>query len=116
MPALLGRDDKQFDAIDANKSRFVTKCWWVVEVVNSFLKSFKALKHVPNKSLPHTFQDYKISAAFINRFFQRLTSDEEDFEVIIQNMKKKIGDDEWTQAHYWRKSFSSEKQIFVTWC
>lgn len=57
MPALLGRDDKQFDAIDANKSRFVTKCRWVVEVVNSFLKSFKATET----------SSKQVTAAYISR-------------------------------------------------
>ena len=50
MPELLQRGEKQFNSKDANKTRFVTKCRWVVEVVNSFLKSFKALKQVSNKS------------------------------------------------------------------
>ena len=63
MPSLVRRDEKQLTASDANQTRFVTICRWVVEVVNSFLKTFKALKQVPNKSLPHTFNDYKIDCS-----------------------------------------------------
>ena len=89
MPSLMARDEKQLDSKSANQTRFVTKCRWVVEVVNSFLRTFKALKQVPNKSLPHVFQDFKIAGALINKFFKRLISDEEDSDTIIQSMKKK---------------------------
>jgi hypothetical protein len=40
MPSLMARDEKQLDSKSANQTRFVTKCRWVVEVVNSFLKTF----------------------------------------------------------------------------
>ena len=33
--------------------------------------AFKALRKVPNKSLPHTFDDYRIAAALINRFLAK---------------------------------------------
>ena len=81
MPSLMARDEKQLDSKSANQTRFVTKCRWVVEVVNSFLRTFK--------SLPHVFQDFKIAGALINKFFKRLISDEEDSDTIIQSMKKK---------------------------
>lgn len=90
MPALLGRGEKQLESNDANNTRFVTNCRWVVEVINSFLKSFKALKHLPNKSLPHTIQDFKIAAALVNKYFKRLFSDEDDYETIVKNMKKNL--------------------------
>ena len=62
MPALLAKNEKQFNTHDANVSRFVTKIRWMVEVINTFLKnSFKALKHVANQSLPHTYEDYRIA-------------------------------------------------------
>jgi hypothetical protein len=63
----------------------------VVEVINTFLKnSFKALKQVPNKSLPHTHEDYRIAGALINRFFKRLISDQNGDEEIVKNMKSKL--------------------------
>jgi len=71
MPVLLSKNENQLSTQDANNSRFVTKLRWVVEVINFFLKnSFKALKQVPNISLPHTLEDYKIAGAIINRFFK----------------------------------------------
>ncbi len=91
MPALLSKNEKQLNTKEANGSRFVTKLRWVVEVINTFLKnSFKALKQVPNISLPHTLEDYKIAAALINRFFKRLFSDQNDHKEIAENMKLKL--------------------------
>jgi hypothetical protein len=94
MPVLLSKNENQLSTQDANNSRFVTKLRWVVEVINSFLKnSFKALKQVPNISLPHTLEDYKIAGALINRFFKRLFSDQNDEEAIVKNMLNKLNVD-----------------------
>lgn len=91
MPSFLDKSSSQLSTIDANSSRFITKCRWVVEVVNSFLKkSFKALREVRNISLPHTIHDYRIAGALINRFFMRLFSDIDDQQTIIDNMKSKL--------------------------
>ena len=49
--------------------RFVTKCRWVVEVINAFLKnSFKAIGEVRNNMLIHTLHDYKKAASLIKVF------------------------------------------------
>lgn len=94
MPALLEKSQKQLTTEQANKSRFVTKCRWVVEVLNTFLKnSFKALKEVPNKSLPHTMNDYKIAGALINAFHKRLISDKENNKKIVANMKSWVNNE-----------------------
>ena len=82
IPYCLKKNEKQLDTIAANQSRLVTKCRWVIEVTNSFLKnSFKALDNVKNKSLPHTLQDYKIAASLINKYFKRLYSDNDELEI-----------------------------------
>lgn len=76
IPELLDKSNnqKQLTTEQANKSRIVTKARWVVEVSNAFIKmSYKALKEVRNKSLPHTIMDYKIAAAFVNKFHSRST-------------------------------------------
>ncbi len=68
----------------------VTKCRWVVEVTNSFLKqSFKALDKVKNSALPHTLDDYRIAGALINKFFKRLYSDDDNIEF-ADRMKAKL--------------------------
>jgi hypothetical protein len=69
----------------------VTKLRCVVEVTNSFLKNyFKALKEVPNKSLPHTLHDYKIAEALINKFFKRLYSNQTNEKEITKTMNEKL--------------------------
>ena len=89
---MLSENEVQSSTQEANNTRvFVTKLRWVVEVTNSFLKnSFKALKEVPNKSLPHTLDDYKIAGALINKFFKRLYSDQTNEKEISKNMKDKL--------------------------
>ena len=69
----------------------MTKLRCVVEVTNSFLKNyFKALKEVPNQSLPHTLHDYKIAEALINKFFKRLYFDQTNEKEISKNMKDQL--------------------------
>lgn len=90
MPSLIKNDEKQLSTIEANTSRFVTKIRYVIEVVNAKLKcSFKALKEVPNKSLPHSKVDYEIAAALINKYFSRMISDKIDGEQIVSIMKSR---------------------------
>lgn len=101
MPALLANNQKQLTTEQANNSRYVTKCRWPVEVENTFLKnSFKALKEVPNKSLPHTLVDYKIGGALINAFHKRLTSDKEDYKHILANMKRMVSTENLLKLMY----------------
>ena len=38
MPSFLSSKNKQLSTFEANQSRLVTKCRWVVEVTNAFLK------------------------------------------------------------------------------
>ena len=87
MPSLLEKNKRQLSTDAAIRSRIVTKVRWV-EVLNSFLKnSFKARNQVPNIALPHTYDDYRIAGALINKFFKRLFSDKDDHESIVANMK-----------------------------
>jgi hypothetical protein len=91
MPELLKKGKKQFDTIEANQSRLITKIRWTVEVINTFLKnSFKALKELSNQSLPHTHDDYRIAGALINKFFNRLFSDKDDQVRIVENIKHRM--------------------------
>ena len=76
IPAFKDKDKKQLSSEEANFSRLVTKCRYVVEVTNSFVKnSFRALEGLNNRSLDHILDDYRIPAALINRYFKRLFSD-----------------------------------------
>ena len=43
-----------------------------------------------NRTLPHTLDDFKISAGLINRFHKRLLSDGDDGIEIARAMKSKL--------------------------
>ena len=82
MPVLLGRNQKQLTILEANLSRIVTKFRSAVEIINGFCKSsFKALKEVQNQCLQHTIDDYRIAAALINKFHERLIADSDSLEI-----------------------------------
>jgi hypothetical protein len=69
----------------------VTKCRWVVEVTNSFLKrSFKALRETQNHILHHINQDFRVAGTWINRFFKRLSSDKADDNVNVSAMQTNL--------------------------
>ena len=78
-------------ASEANETRFCTKLRWVIESVNGVLKSnFKLLKRVtPNQSLCKLNAEYKIAAALHNMFGTKLSSDHSDFQLVVQEMKRK---------------------------
>lgn len=99
MPAFISNGEKQLSTKEANQTRFVTKCRWVVEVINAFLKvAFKALREVPNISLVHAAQDYRIAGALINRFFSRfLFANAEKQVEIAQRMKEKFASENKVQ-------------------
>jgi hypothetical protein len=82
------KDQVQLTTLQANESRMVTKCRWVVEAINGFLKKFKSLRFTDNKSLSHIMLDYKIAAAFINQFYKPLFSDGDEANQLL--IAKKI--------------------------
>ena len=82
MPVCLLQSQKQLTTFQANVSRFVTKCRWVVEAINSHLKrSFKALSQVKNSTLLTVIEDYRIAGALINKFFSRLISNSNEGSI-----------------------------------
>lgn len=80
---------KQLTSIEANQTRLVTKCRWVVEAKNGIFKqSFKALDEVRNTQLPHIFNDFKIAAALINFSQINLRSDDDDVSIANEMLSK----------------------------
>lgn len=99
IPSFLRKKEKQLDTKDANYSRLVTKCRWVIEVTNSFLMtSFQALRRVKNKQLKTILKDFRIAAALINRFFKRLYSDDDDKEIAIR-IKQRLNEENGLKNH-----------------
>ncbi len=78
MPAFR-EDKKQLSWEQANSSRLATKCRYVVEVINGYIKNYNIFDRVwKNKALPHLFLDFKIVAAILNFNFTPIISDAED--------------------------------------
>ncbi|XP_045778261.1 uncharacterized protein LOC123876146 isoform X1 [Maniola jurtina] len=91
VPASLQQGETQLSTIEANKSRAVTICRWVVEVVNGrFKRDFKLLRQdYFNVASSHLMQDVKVAAALINAFHPVITNRDdagEILQIINENM------------------------------
>jgi hypothetical protein len=86
------RPKQKLKTLEANQTRFVTKCRWPVEAVNVLLKTLYRAndKKVYNVTLPHVLSDLRIAGALINRFHKRLFSDKDNSTEIAQQMKLKL--------------------------
>ncbi|RVE41952.1 hypothetical protein evm_013392 [Chilo suppressalis] len=69
-PESLISGQTQLSSEQANKSRKVTLCRWVVEVINGrFKRDFKLFRQrFFNIASPHLMDDFKIAAALINKY------------------------------------------------
>ena len=87
MPSFLGNSRRQFDAHDANRSRFVTKLRWVVEGVNARLKRYRWLgQTIQNSSLPFVSDYIAIVAALSNCFHVPMVTASLDDDDIVRRM------------------------------
>lgn len=70
MPPTKMMNEIQLTTENANKSRLITICRWVIEAINGrFKRDYKIFRQrVFNNTVPHIFEDFKIAAALINRF------------------------------------------------
>lgn len=75
MPATKTNNTAQLSTQQANESRKVTMCRWVVETINGRLKNqFKQLRHTNNnRAMTHLFDEIRIAGALLNAFGQPLT-------------------------------------------
>lgn len=84
--------ESQLATRDANKSRAVTMCRWVVEVVNGIFKTaFKIFRqNYFNGASKHVMIDFSVAAALINKFHTKIR-DRDDaaqiLEIVNQNME-----------------------------
>ena len=77
--------------LQANQTRFVTKCRWVIEAVNGVFKQhFKALEKTRNTMINHIMDDFRIAASLINCFHSRFFSDVEHSSEIVKIMKTNL--------------------------
>lgn len=70
MPESVLENEFQLTTIQANRSRFVTMCRWVVQIVNGRIKrDYRLFRHVfNNRSAPHLKEDLRIACALINKY------------------------------------------------
>lgn len=93
IPPSKGRSESQLSTEEANKSRLVTMCRWVIEAMNGrFKRDFKLFRHkIFNRALPSTMTDYKIAAALINCFqepYEDSLYTDQFMEIISRNINK----------------------------
>lgn len=91
LPPTKDRNDTQLSTEQANKSRLVTLCRWVVEVINGrFKRDFKLLRQdYFNTALRNLFPDFKIAGALINSFREPVR-DNIDAEIILGLVNERI--------------------------
>lgn len=84
-------NETQLSTSDANKSRLITMCRWVVEAINGRIKrDFKIFREKYfNRALPDMFADFRIAAALINTF-QQPYEDSQYAASFIQLIDEKI--------------------------
>ncbi|RVE52856.1 hypothetical protein evm_002513 [Chilo suppressalis] len=90
-PETLSEGETQLSTDNANKSRLVTLCRWVVEVVNGrFKRDFKIFRNkyfnIGSKNL---MDDFKIAGAIINQFHPVLT-DRPDAQSILERATQQM--------------------------
>lgn len=90
-PLSIEPGEYQLSTANANESRKVTLCRWVVEVVNGrFKRDFKLLRQEYfNRASNHLMQDFKVAAALINKSHPVLEH-REDARVIISIIQERM--------------------------
>lgn len=81
----------QLTTIQANRSRMVTACRFIVETRNGHMKSIWRLfdRTWITYDLPQVMNDYRIGASLINKFYRAMESNIDDAEIIAHNMLEK---------------------------
>lgn len=84
MPESLAEGEHQLTTLKSNKSRCITMCRWVVEVVNGRIKrDFKLLRQdYFNRALSHMMDDFRIACALTNKFHPLIENKPEHTEYL----------------------------------
>uniref|UniRef100_A0A2H1VI49 SFRICE_038592 n=1 Tax=Spodoptera frugiperda TaxID=7108 RepID=A0A2H1VI49_SPOFR len=102
----------QLSTEQANKSRKVTLCRWVVEVVNGrFKRDFKLFRQrFFNLATPHLIDDFKIAAVLINKY-HILIEDRPNSDKIIQRVVRFMDQPNSLGIFVFQMASRSRKQI-----
>lgn len=114
IPPTKDRGATQLTTTQANKSRLITICRWVIEVVNGrFKRDYKLLRQdYFNRALPHMFDDFRVCAALINSFHPVLT-DNDRAPAIINTIQEKIHLPNILQEYVERKRLNRQRVPFI---
>lgn len=90
-PETLDVGETQLSTIKANKSRLVTMCRWVIEVVNGrFKRDFKMFRNKYfNVASRNLMSDFRICAAILNNFHPLIT-DRSDAQAILDRAMQRL--------------------------
>ena len=91
VPESLSEGEHQLTTAQANRSRCVTICRWVVEMVNGYFKRDYRLfrfDHL-NKTVPNMMAYFQIAAALINKFGVRL-HDRVEADQIVHLIRERM--------------------------
>lgn len=90
-PESLEPGETQLRTLQANRSRFVTMCRWIVEVVNGrFKRDFKLLRNdFSNNAATHLITDFRIAGAIINAFHVSII-DRPDASLLLERALQKL--------------------------
>ncbi|XP_046976419.1 uncharacterized protein LOC124542519 [Vanessa cardui] len=93
MPDSLFEGHHQLTTEQANKSRCVTMCRWVIEVINGRLKrDFKLFRQEYfNKSAKHLMEDFRIGCALLNKF-HHIIEEKPDYSEYLEIAKQKLNE------------------------
>lgn len=114
MPPSKDRNATQLTTEQANQSRLVTICRWVVEAVNGKFKNrFKLLRQKYfNRTLPNMFTDFKIGAAIINAFY-RVAIDNVHAPEILSIIQSQINTPNLLNNYVQIKNLNRQRVAFV---
>lgn len=109
------RNATQLSTAQANDSRLVTVCRWVVEVVNGKFKNrFKLLKQTYfNRALPNMFADFRIAASFINAHY-RVATDHRLATEFLQIIRTHMNEPNLLHNYVEGKNLNRQRVNFVT--
>jgi hypothetical protein len=84
MPGLLDKDDKKLSANDANESRLVTKCRWILESFHARFKKWRFFsERIDQSFLLNIGKLTRIVAASLNKYRSVLYDANSDYDKAI---------------------------------
>lgn len=115
VPITCSRTHTQLSTEEANESRKVTMCRWVVETINGRLKNqFKLLRHTANnRALGHLFDEIKIAGALLNAFGRPLT-DHRLVADILREIEDRSSSENVLSDYIIAKNINARRAIFHT--